>query len=436
MTASKPKSLTITLPPLHTGQRLIAESPKRFRCAACGRRFGKTRLGQCEACRVGLSGGRVWWVSPSYPISSSAWRDLRALVRQIPGVVVREAEREVGFPGGGTIRVRSADAPDSLRGEGLDLVVLDEAAFMVESVWTEALRPALADRRGRALFLSTPRGRNWFWRAYQRGLDPAETEWASFTAPTSANPFIPEGEVEAARSSVPARVFAQEFLAVFSDDAGDVFRGVRDCATATPLVRGLPGHTYVAGVDWGKSNDFTVLVVLDRASCEMVAFDRFNQIDYAVQRGRLAALAERFKPGRIVAELNSIGVPIIEQLVRDGLPVEPFLTTNASKAAVIDALTLAFEKKTIQILPEPALLAELEGFEMARLPSGMLRYAAVEGTHDDAVIATALALSAAESGGAITLDDVSSDWTEAGGTGSPFDQWGNAPTPRRENSWD
>jgi phage FluMu gp28-like protein len=319
-------------------------------------------------------------------------------VRQLPGIVVREADREVGFPTGGTVRVRSADAPDSLRGESLDLGVLDEAAFVPEAVWTEALRPALADRRGRALFLSTPRGRNWFWRAFQRGLDSADPDWRSFSSPTSGNPFIPEGEVEAARSTMPERVFRQEFLAEFSDEAGGVFRGVRECATAERLERARPGRNYVFGVDWGKSNDFTVLVVLDRVSCDMVEFQRFNQIDYALQRGRLMALAERFKPSRIVAEANSIGTPIIEQLLREDLPVEPFITTNASKTAIIDALALAFEKKTVRILSEPALLGELEAFEVERLPSGMLRYAAPGGMHDDAVVALALAFFAAEGG--------------------------------------
>jgi hypothetical protein len=383
---------------LHQGQREVSDSSSRFRVAACGRRWGKSRLGIVEAVRAALKGGRVWWISPSFPVASSAWRELRMLTRRIAGVVIREGEREIGFVSGGAVRVRSADAPDSLRGEGLDFVVMDEAAFMAESVWTEALRPALADRRGRALFLSTPRGKNWFWRAYQRGLDGSDPEWKSFTAPTSSNPFIPAGEVEAARSSVPERIFNQEFLATFSDDAGDVFRDVRLAATATRLDRALSTHDYVMGVDWGKSNDFTVLVVIDSGSCEMVAFDRFNQIDYTVQRGRLAALAGRFNPSRIIAESNSIGVPIIEQLMRDGLPVEPFVTTNASKAEIIDGLALAFEKRTIRILPEPTLLAELEAFEMERLPSGMLRYAAPEGMHDDCVIATALAAWGAQSG--------------------------------------
>jgi hypothetical protein len=118
-------------------------------------------------------------------------------------------------------------------------------------------------------------------------------------------------------------------------------------------------------------------------------------VDYAVQTDRLKALAERFNPHRIVAEQNSMGDPLVEQLARDGLPMQPFLTTAPSKARVVEALALAFERGTLRILNDPVLTGELLAFEAERLPSGLSRYAAPEGMHDDCVIALALAWSAA-----------------------------------------
>jgi hypothetical protein len=123
---------------------------------------------------------------------------------------------------------------------------------------------------------------------------------------------------------------------------------------------------------------------------QMVAMDRFNQIDYSVQRGRLQALAERYHVESIIAESNSMGEPIIEQLQRDGLPVRGFQTTNATKAAAIEALALAFERGELAILNDPVLVGELQAYEMDRLPSGMVRYSAPEGMHDDTVMALAL----------------------------------------------
>lgn len=384
------RTLDVTLPALHPSQRTVRDHPARFKALACGRRWGKTRLGVALCVEAGLSGRRAWWVAPSYKVGNVGWRQLTRLAVQIPGVQVLKAERTIEFPGGGEVAVRSADNPDSLRGEGLDLVVMDECAFIQEDAWSEALRPALADRQGRAVFISTPKGRNWFWRVFQRG-QMGEDSYASWQMPTSDNPYIDPAEVEAARAGMPDRIFRQEFLAEFLDDAGGVFRGVVQAATAAALERGVAGGQYAIGVDWGKSADFTALAVVDVGARALVHLDRFNQIDYAVQVGRLKALSERFKPFVVTAERNSMGDPLIEQLMRDGLPVQPFLTTNATKAAAMDALALAFERSEIRVIPDPVLIGELQAYEMERLPSGMFRYSAPEGMHDDTVMALALA---------------------------------------------
>src|ERR1019366_2461532 len=118
-----------------------------------------------------------------------------------------------------------------------------------------------------------------------------------------------------------------------------------------------------------------------------------NRVDYVVQRGRLQALCDRWRPSQIVAELNSIGQPICEELQRAGLPIKGFTTTNASKAEIIEALALAFEQGSIGILNDPVLLGELQAFAAEQLPGGMLRYAAPGGGHDDTVMSLAIAWS-------------------------------------------
>jgi len=323
-------------------------------------------------------------------MAAVGWRGIYQLAQQIPGAEIKRGDSIVNFPGGGSVQVRSADDPQSLRGEGLNFVVLDECAFMREAAWTEALRPALSDRQGGAMFISTPKGRNWFWRLYQRGQDAQESEWASWQRPTIENPYIVASEIEQARRDLPERIYQQEHLAMFLDDAGGVFRRVMEAATATEQAP-QPGHEYVFGVDWGKQNDFTVIQVFDITERRQVYMDRFNQIDYRVQRQRLGVLYERYQPRVVVAETNSMGEPIIEQLWADGLPVQGFTTTNATKAQIIDALALAFERGEITILNDPTLVGELQAYEMQRLPSGMARYSAPEGMHDDTVMALALA---------------------------------------------
>jgi phage terminase large subunit-like protein len=385
----------------HPQQAAVHVHSARFKLLACGRRWGKTRLGVNECLDVASHGGRAWWVAPSYKMSEVGWRPLRQIATRI-GAEVRRVDHQIILPGGGEVTVRSADNPDALRGEGLDYVVVDECAFVPEAAWTEALRPALSDRLGRAMFISTPKGRNWFWRLWERGQDANDDEWASWQFPTSGNPYIAASEIEAARLGLPERVFLQEYEAQFLDDAGGVFRRVADAATAIEC-EPEEGHEYCMGVDWGKSNDYTVLTVMDIAERRMVAMDRFNRIDYTVQRGRLEAMAGRYNPSVILAESNSMGEPIIEQLQRDGLPVRGFTTTNATKAQAIEALALAFERGDISILNDPVLVGELQAYEMERLPSGMVRYGAPEGMHDDTVMSLALAWQAIETSGPLLL---------------------------------
>ena len=373
----------------HPGQVEVHEHPARFKVLAAGRRWGKTRLGVNECLDVAAQGGRAWWVAPSYKTSEVGWRPLRRIGGKI-GAEIRKVERTINLPGGGSVQVRSADDPNSLRGEGLDFVVLDENAFMKEESWTEALRPALSDRRGKALFISTPKGRNWFWRLFQQGLSDGG-DVAAFQYPTSTNPYIAPDEIEAARKSLPERIFRQEYLAEFLDDAGGVFRRVMEAATAIEQVTPEEGHEYVLGVDWGQMVDFTVIMVLDITDKQVVYMDRFNKIDYIIQSNRLKTLVNRYKPTTVIAEVNSMGQPIVERLLDDGLPIQPFTTTNATKAEVIRGLQTAFENGELRILNDPILIGELQAYEQERSPSGLWKFGAPEGMHDDTVIALALA---------------------------------------------
>lgn len=325
------------------------------------------------------------------------WRaTLRLLQPIIKAISVQD--RRFELIGGGIIDFWSLDAPDSARGRKYKRIVIDEAAMIrdLEEAWQEAIRPTLTDFVGDAWFFSTPKGRNFFWSLFQRGPDPLSDDWMSWQMPTTANPYIDPAEVEAARLELPERTFAQEYLAQFLEDGGGVFRRVNEACRATEQTSRIPGHQYVMGVDWGRFEDFTVLSVIDVTTKEQVAIDRFNTIEYQTQLGRLKVLHDRFLPTQIIAEQNSIGIPLIEQMQRDDLPVQPFVTTNSTKAAAIDALSLAFERGDLAILSDPVQMAELLAYDAERLPSGLMRYGAPPGSHDDCVMSLALAWHGAE----------------------------------------
>jgi phage FluMu gp28-like protein len=190
---------------------------------------------------------------------------------------------------------------------------------------------------------------------------------------------------------MPERVFQQEIMAQFLEDGAGVFRGVRAAAVAIAQDGPTEKHEYAIGVDWARTDDATVFAVVDITDKALVYLDRMNNTDYAMQRARLIALAVRFKPNAVLVEMNSMGTPQLESLQREGLPVQGFTTTNASKAQIIESLALAFETREITILDDPILTGELMAYQSERLPSGLVRYNAPSGMHDDTVIALALA---------------------------------------------
>jgi phage terminase large subunit-like protein len=301
------------------------------------------------------------------------------------------------------VAVRSADNPDSLRGEGLDFVVMDECAFMQREAWTEAIRPALSDRLGKALFISTPKGRNWFWENYQRGIN-GEEGWQSWTFPTVNNPYIAASEVEAARRDLPEIIYRQEYLAEFIESDGGVFRRVQEAAVLEPKEY-EEGKQYIAGVDVAASVDFTVVSVLDAESKEMVYLDRFNRVDYPVLIDRLEAIYHRYHLTSMVVESNSIGRPVIDELVARGLNIVPFTTTSATKQSIIQNLQAAFENGQIRILNNPVLIGELLSFESKRNASGGFSYSAPDGMNDDCVMSLAIGWNALNRAGVILWID-------------------------------
>ncbi|MBI1281401.1 MAG: hypothetical protein GC179_24960 [Anaerolineaceae bacterium] len=377
----------IKLPTPHINQKKVIESTAHYRIVVCGRRWGKTTVGQIEIVEAAISGKACWWLAPTYNMADHVWRELKDACRDLE-VTISETARRLDFKGGGWIAIKSTHTPDNLRGAGLDFAVLDEAAFMEPSVWPQIVRPMLLDRKGHALLLSSPNGKNWFWERYTYARNG--TSWRPFRFTSFDNPLLDPAELEAIRLQTPERIWLEEYMAEFNDDSGQVFRGVREAATA-PLSPVPVGQRCCFGVDWGRENDYTVIVVIDALSHQMLAYDRFNQVNWSLQRGRLRALYDRWQPVSIYAESNSIGSPNIEALQQEGLPVYPFITTAASKTTLIESLALAIERADLALLPDETLLDELTNYRMERLPAGGYRYSAPSGLHDDMVIATALA---------------------------------------------
>jgi hypothetical protein len=308
-------------------------------------------------------------------------------------VKVSEATMAMELSGGCLIECKSADDPAKLRGVGLDVAVLSEAGLLSPDVWNSSIRPRLSSpgRLGCAIITGTPRGKGWLYKAFLDGQDPEKPEWWSLQAPTSANPLIPAAEIEDARRDLPDRAFREQYLGEFLDDGGEVFRGIRDLVVPP---RERIGST-VIGIDFGFTQDFTVLSALDE-SHYLCGFSRFNNVGWATTLDRIIQFVDEFSPvAKLVPEGTRSDSQIVEQLrtelAKRGVTsrVEPFITTPASKRNLIEKLAFAIERRRISYPDIPVLLDELSLFEFTQTADGP-RYSAPRGCHDDCVVSLAL----------------------------------------------
>lgn len=355
------------------------------------------------------AGKRVFWGAPTFDQVRIGWDETG---RACGGIAkFNQTLMSAAFPSGGKIIYRSLDDPDNARGHTADGIVIDEVQDVKPAAWYEVLQPMLVDTHGWAWFIGTPSGRNWFFTEHVAAHDrPDSRAWQVPTLGVEIqngelirkphpleNPNISFEEIKRIWATTPSKTFEEEILAIFKEGEGAVFRNIAACMHAP---RTTPeehvNHRIVMGVDWAKSQDYTCLSVVCSTCKAEVEHDRFNTIDYVIQRGRLAALATKWKVGEILAETNSIGTPNLEMLRRDdSLAVERILgfdTTAVSKPPLIENLVLAFERAECQWLPDAIWQNELEAYEMkTSANTGRPTYSAPEGVHDDCVMAMALA---------------------------------------------
>ena len=407
-------------PNARAAQREIIDHRARFRIAVCGRRFGKTvaaGIAAVEQCEQAAERQHVWWISPIQEQSDRVEREIAFWLAEKtkrrgaklpqdnehnngkdPSDVWEHHKSEhalVYLGNGSRIEFHSAHAPDHLRGAGLNLVIIDEAADVNEYAWKHVLKPMLLESQGRALILGTPRGtNNWLHKLFLLGRQPEHAKtYGSFQKKSADNPDIRPADLDEYRLEMTELEFRQEFDAEFVDGAGSVFPTVLECVSGETLPYGRLGKLYVTGIDLGEHQDYTVICSVSFGDERLEGFWRFHQIGWNEQLVRIREHLRRF-PGPCVIDATGVGDPIVQQMMRV-FPsrVHPFRISAQSKNEIVKGLGMALEQKCLKLANEPQLIAELQSFQ--RLddgsPSGLPRYGAPKGLHDDGVIALALA---------------------------------------------
>ena len=382
----------------HPAQVPILDAQERFLVVCAGRRFGKTKIAAKRSLRECRQGGRVvWWVANTY---KNVVRGYREVLSQIPpGVLTKtpppasvaaSGRLVLNFPGGTRFEFYSGENPDAMAGEGVDYVIVDEAALQREIVWTQTIRPTLMDNNGGAMLISTPRGRNWFYHLYNRGQDDGYADWASWRFGTANNPYIDDTEVAEMEKTLPRVMYEQEVLAQFVSDAGSVFR------ITEPAVSSLvqpSGHVYL-GVDLAKHRDFTVFTASNASDRRPCLHDRFNAVSWPMQKDRIvSAYEELLATGAtgvtIIMDSTGIGDVIFDDLEEHGLDIVPVKFTNDWKGKAVNLLSADLERGEAFVIRDQ--LQEFEAYTYTiSEQTGRFKYSAPDNGHDDEVSAKLL----------------------------------------------
>jgi predicted phage terminase large subunit-like protein len=251
---------------LHEKQLAIFTNKSRFRVVAAGRRGGKSYLSAVELLvhslqtenehGIDIRNKEVWYVAPTFQQGKDIiWNLLKDMGKDVIESTV-ENTATIKLKNGRTIKVKGSDRPDTLRGVGISFVVLDELAWMKPEVWDLIIRPTLSDVRGKALFIGTPDGKNWFHDLWVEAADPHLEDWESFHFCSLDNPVIAKEEIEAARKTMSAEAFRQEYEASFEAAGGGFFKEEDVIFADTPA---HPGQIYVAYDPAGYGQDKQML---------------------------------------------------------------------------------------------------------------------------------------------------------------------------------
>lgn len=298
---------------------------------------------------------------------------------------------------GSYIDFRSADRPENIEGFGYDKFFINEAGIVLkdEYLWNNAIRPMLWDFKASGVIGGTPKGKGVFWELAQRGEDREQPRYETFHFTSFDNPYLDLANLKLEMLDMPDRVVQQEIYAEFLDDTGIVFRGVREIATAVPHDPNKPEYRdnmYVMGVDLAKVQDYTVITVYNRTTNHQVYQERIKTLEWPYQKAKIKAVSKLFHNALVMLDATGIGDPIADDLLRDGVPVEPIKLTNEMKKQLIEKLMVWVEQKKMRILNIPETISEFNNFTYDITNTGKIRYEAPVGFHDDIVIAHALAV--------------------------------------------
>lgn len=376
-------SIDINLPEPHEGQQKVLDSDARYKVLLCGRRWGKTLISQIIAIQTMLEGGKVAYVTPEFSLGKEFFKEI---LKYLPPQLIRfnhKADLYIELITGGELKFFSGEALDSFRGRHFHLAIIDEAAAIsnLQEAWGSAIRATLSDYQGKAIFISTPKGQNYFYALFLLGKN-REKGFESFHFTTYDNPYILKEEIEAMREEMSDAEFRQEIMAEPMADKDNPF-GIENIKKNI-LKELSPNSTIVYGIDVASHSDYTVIVGLDIEG-SMTYFDRF-QLPWTITIDRISLLDKSIPK---VVDSTGVGDVVFAELQQRTENIQGFKFTSSSKPMIIKQLINDVQKGNVQYNDKTA--EEMAVFQYHTTSTGYIKYEAQKGFHDDIVCALAIA---------------------------------------------
>ena len=361
---------------------------RRIVCVKAGRRTGKTynfALWLIQQLDNNPDSAGLWVDTKHANIDKYVERYFKKMLKKMGhwGKCNWNAQKKIlTLHNGSYIDFGSAERPENMEGFGYDFAVLNEAGLILKkkSLWENTLYPMI--KHAMVRIIGTPKGKNTFESLYKR--------YPHYSFSCYDSPYYEPHEIEEAKATMTQEAFAQEMMADFIDGAGSVFRNIHENATGTLLDAPREGRRYVMGVDLAKHTDFTVIMIGDAETKEVVWHDRFNQIDWGLQKSRVISAYQKFKCDYGVMDATGVGDGIFDDLVNAGLNLEGFKFTATTKQELVSNLSIAMDNQAIRYPKIETLTDELSIYAYEQRANGQFSYSAPEGFHDDEVMALAL----------------------------------------------
>jgi hypothetical protein len=388
--------MLITLVKPHEKQKHIVDSCLDdnifFIVAIIGRQFGKTLIAENMALYWALNNNNsvIYWVSPTDSQAQKCFGDIKKSV--VEGGIIKSSKQskgdtEIVLKNNAKILFRSAASEDSLRGQSVDYMILDEAAFIKKSTIEEILLPMLNVKGKKCLFISTPKGKNYLYDYFLKG--EINSKWKSIRYSTYDSPFANEELINLFKETLPDKLFKQEIEAEFVDSAS-IFNNIIELMCIDVINEPEPNKKYWAGLDIGLLVDASVLTILDEDG-NLVKYYRWTNIESPDLINKIVEINNTWKFQKIAIENNNQGLTIFQELKRRINNIIDFNTNTKTKPELINRLIHLFNMKELKLIKDEYLRIELEAFIFKQNDNGHIKFMAESGFHDDCVMSLAIA---------------------------------------------